>query len=348
MFLIGCMAVIAVCLFLLYLLSKSDKSDPVEIVVYDHKVLPHCLFFGPAGTGKTTLANCCAGDLSRLYGHEIGFHVYTPATLDTVNKIRAMLSRIDYGDVVFIDEIHGFELSIEETLYSVLQDFYFSDNGNIIRVPKFTMIGATTLAGKLSDPLRDRFPINIELRPASQEDLAQILINQQKGIKEPTHLIEYVGQEHAKQLLRIHLLSLLRNNGDELSQEVVWLISQRALGNPRMVKQIAKHVRAFQSVNKSTLTAKETNPILSLLGIDENGLHENDRRVIRALISRNNKPSGVNALAAMAGVAKTDLEQIIEPRLEYCGYLTRTPSGRKLSDSCLVDYGASQLIVEGV
>ncbi len=317
----------------------DDDLDEEEQVGYDHPVFPHVLFYGPPGAGKTSLAETLSFELSQTYGREVRYHYFTPTGLSTQSDIDELVDAIEYGDVVFIDEIHGLDLKIEECLYSALQDFYISRKGFQVHLPKFTMVGATTMAGNLSKPLRDRFPLAIELEPTSEENLKKIILDQQNGVPKPTKFSEYHGQEKVKLLLKMHITALFSSDTYSIREETIDLLAKRSLGNPRILKQFAKHVAADQKVMKRPLEVWEAEELLTgLLGIDSRGLHPADRRVIKALIARENKPIGVAALASVANVSKVDLEQMIEPRLELCGFLNRSPRGRMLTQVCIDEY----------
>lgn len=320
------------------IINDTPKERDVGIT-YNHPVLEHVLAYGPAGTGKTSLARVVASETGKVYGHPVKFHVYTPAELSSYEKIKAALAKVRWGDFLFIDEIHGFSLDIEEQLYSVLQNFQTGDDGRVVDLPRFTIIGATTLAGNLSKPLRDRFAIQLELDPATPEDIADIIDDNKHGMKEPSTFAEYKGQDSAKKLLFAHIMALQNPNDYEVHNHVRNLIAMRSLGNPRIAKQILKHILAAQKLVKYSISPVEAEHLLGVLAIDINGLHKADRRVVMALIERANKPMGVAALASVAGVSKTDLEWIIEPRLEYCGFLLRTPRGRCLTEKGLKAYG---------
>lgn len=307
-------------------------------VIFCQPVFPHALFYGPTGAGKTTLAEVLAAELSKAYGREIKYHYFTPTSLSGQDDVVELVKNIEYGDVVFIDEIHGLDLKVEECLYSALQDSYISNKGTKVDVQKFTMVGATTMAGNLSKPLRDRFPLAIELEPTSEENLKRIIVDQQNGIPKPTSFAEYHGQDNVKLLLRMHLRALFNETPYPILEETIDILAKRSLGNPRILKQFSKHVVADQKIMERPLESWEAEELLTLLGIDERGLHPADRRVIKALIARENKPMGVAALASLANVSKVDLEQMIEPRLELCGFLERTPRGRRLQQVCIDEY----------
>lgn len=237
---------------------------------------------------------------------------------------------LEYGEIIFIDEVHSLPLQIEETFYSIMQDQKYLNQ----ELPKFTLIGATTKAGLLDKPFRDRFTLEIELEPTTEENLIQILLDQENRIPSPTSFEEYHGQDRAKLLLQTHIYSLLKAEIKNVDPEVKKEIALRALGNPRVLKQLYQHVTAYFKVVPDP-TLNDALDCFDLLGVDKYGLHYSDRRVIKALMDRGNKPVGLKALAGLSNVAPVDLEEMIEPRLVYCGFLERGPRGRTLTPKTL-------------
>lgn len=310
---------------------EEEKPKEQEKITFNFKTLPHCLFYGPAGLGKTTLANVTQLECSKVYKMPTNFHIYTPSNLRTENDIVKLIERIQYGDFVFIDEIHGLEMAIEESLYSVMQDFKYFYNGQTINIPKFTLVGATTLAGRINKPLRDRFTILVELDLMKEEDLVKI------DVTPPTSFETYQGQEPIKQLLKMHIFALTKDKVDKIEDNTAKLVAKRALGNPRIFKQYKMHIIAFQTIYGSTIKEQHLNELFTLLGVDEFGLDKSDRRVINYLY-HSSKPVGESALATASGVSKDDLISIIEPKLEQLGFLTRTSRGRELSEKCRTTY----------
>jgi Holliday junction DNA helicase RuvB len=295
------------------------------------------LFYGPPGIGKTALARCVAKELEITYRREISFFNYTPLSLGGANDVIVAIKKLDKYDVMFIDEIHGLEQNVEESLYSILQDFEFCDpNGRLIKVPTFTMLGATTLLGKINKPFRDRFTINIELVIPTIEELSTIILN--RGAP-PTSFEDYSGQDAAKTILKMHVSSLGQRRIDDITTEVALEIASRALGNPRATKQTYEHVVAYQTLVQKPISLPELSQLFDLLGIDSLGLHKHDIRVIKSILNRGNKPIGIAALSTLSGIPKGDIEEIIEPRLELCQLLERTPRGRALTQKAIDLYG---------
>lgn len=314
----------------------GPKPAPVP---HTHPVMPHILLYGPPGTGKTALAVCVANELMLKYGRYIRVHMYTPSTLKTSDDITAMVSRMEYGDVVFIDEVHGLAQEIEESLYSVVQNFVYGDREGVeVKVPRFTMIGATTLLGNMNKPFIDRFNIVLELDPLDCHQMIEVIEAQHQGWVEPRLLPEYRGQETAKVMIAMHMAAMDAPREQVLSTEVVEMAATRALGVPRIGKQFSVHLRAAQAMVGEPLTVDSAVEVFNMLGVDKNGLHKPDRRVIKALIDRGNQPIGAAALASVAKVSRPDLELIVERRLDECGMLERTPRGRKLTQKALTEY----------
>lgn len=313
--------------------EEKPKQTQPEKPVLSHKVLSHCLFYGPAGLGKTTLANVVQKECEKIYGHQTNFLVYTPSNLYNQQAVLDMIDKITYGCIVFIDEIHGLEVTIEESLYSVMQDFKYFAEGITIEIPRFTLIGATTLAGKINKPLRDRFSILIELDPIKNEDLVKISDNSDV----PSSFDTYQGQQTAKQLLKMHMFALKKEEFNKIDNDVSEQIAKRSFGNPRIYKQIQRHVVAFQTLVQSTIQEQNLKELFDLLSIDEFGLDKADRRVI-AYLSTATRPVGEAALANSAGVPKEDYIGIIEPKLESLKFIVKTARGRELSALCKETY----------
>jgi len=300
-------------------------------------ICKHMLFYGPPGIGKTALAKCIANELETVYRCKINFFNYTPLSLGSVKDVIKAIKKLEPADVMFIDEIHGLEQNVEESLYSILQDFEFcGSDGSLIKVPPFTMLGATSLLGKINKPFRDRFTINIELAIPSVSELSSIIMDQGAP---PTCFKDYSGQTEAKSILKMHIYSLQFERITSVSDTIAKEIATRALGNPRAAKQIYEHVVAYQTLMQKEITPGELSELFDLLGIDSLGLHKHDIRVIKSILRRNNEPIGLAALATLLGIPESDIEEVIEPRLELCGLLERTPRGRALTQKAVNIYG---------
>jgi len=318
--------------------DEPEEQEELPEPIYGHPVMSHILFYGQAGLGKTSFARVVSNELKKIYGHEVQFHEYIAGNITNPEMVRSIVSKLQYGDVLFIDEIHSLDLSIEELFYAVLQESRFFDKGVATELPPCTIMAATTNAGKLSKPLRDRFPLNIELEPMGIEDLVNIANDQDDGVPEPSDFDTYRGQEDVKPLITIHMVALLKDEHYPVSDNVKHLVAKRALGVPRVMKQLLKHIVAFQKADGKQVTTDVAEELMTLVGIDRNGLHKADRRVIRVLLERGNQPLGLKALASASNISADDLEHMVEPRLQHCGFLMKTPRGRCLAEAALKEY----------
>lgn len=265
--------------------------------------LEHVLLYGNPGLGKTTLAH--------IIGKEMGANVKTTAgpALEKVGDLAAILSNLENGDVLFIDEIHRLNKTIEEILYPALEDYCLDiiigsgPAARTIRMPlnRFTLIGATTKMSMISGPLRDRFGHAYHLNFYEEKDIKQII-------------------HRSAQILNIE--------ADEPSLQI---ISSRARRTPRIANRLLKRVRDFSQVkHEGVLNEKIASEALAMLSIDEHGLDEVDRKLLEVLIEKfNGGPVGLNTLAAAISEEMDAIENIYEPYLLQTGFLERTPRGRK-------------------
>ena len=265
--------------------------------------LEHVLLYGNPGLGKTTLAH--------IIGKEMGGNVKTTAgpALEKVGDLAAILSNLENGEILFIDEIHRLNKTIEEVLYPALEDYSLDiiigsgPAARTIRMPlnRFTLIGATTKMSMISGPLRDRFGHAYHLNFYEEKDIEQILLRSAK------------------------ILNVL------IDEKSLKIISARARKTPRIANRLLKRVRDFAEVkNDGKLDEKVTAEALSMLSIDEYGLDEVDRRLLETLIEKfNGGPVGLNTLAAAISEEMDSIENIYEPYLLQTGFLERTPRGRK-------------------
>ena len=268
--------------------------------------LDHVLLYGPPGLGKTTLAYIIARELGVNIKTASGLYVYL------FGDLAAILSTLEPGDVLFIDEIHRMPRYIEEILYPAMEDFsldiIIGSEGNSrnikIDLPPFTLVGATTRAGDLSGPLRDRFGIISKLKFYTKEELAAII----------------------KRTSRVLMMPIDDDAANELAS--------RSRGTPRIANRLFKRVRDFAIVDgKEEIDLDITNKALDRLKVDKDGLDETDYQLLKAIIERfNGGPVGVDALASSIGEEVTTIEDVIEPYLLQEGYLKRTSRGRTVTD----------------
>ncbi len=262
--------------------------------------LDHMLFFGPPGLGKTTLANIIANEMNA------NLKTISAPMLEKSGDLAAILTNLEEGDVLFIDEIHRLKASIEEVLYSAMEDFRLDiviGSGPAaqtikIDVAKFTLIGATTRAGMLSNPLRDRFGMSFRLNFYNEKELALI----------------------------INLAS--KKLGYEIEDKAAKEIARRSRGTPRIALRLLKRVRDFAEVeNKKIIDKKLAKYALDELGINEHGFDELDIRFLK-LLADAKKPLGLSTIAAALSEDEDTIEEVIEPFLIANGYIEKTPKGR--------------------
>ena len=281
----------------------------VKSAIVRKAAMDHVLLSGPPGLGKTSLAMLIAKSL----GSEL--HLVSGPAIEKKGDLAAVLTNLKPRDVLFIDEIHRIHISVEEILYSAMEDFRLdiligqgaSARTMQIDLAPFTLIGATTRSGLLSNPLRDRFMAHLNFEYYEPEMLAKILINNAGKM------------------------------GIELSQESKMQIAQRSRGTPRIANRILRRVRDFALVNNARVVGmNEVQAALGLLDIDDLGLDSMDRRILSVMKNYyQGGPVGIDALSATLGEDKQTIEEVYEPYLLKEGLLLRTPRGRALSDKAL-------------
>lgn len=287
-------------------IGQNDIKENLGVFIKAAKLrdeaLDHVLLYGPPGLGKTTLAYIIANELGRNIKTASG-----PA-IEKTGDLAAILSSLEEGDVLFIDEIHRMPRFIEEVLYSAMEDFTLDivinndGQGRSIKIdlPPFTLVGATTRIGDLSSPLRDRFGIIDHLNYYSNEDLEKI-------IKRTAKVFDM-------------------NIDDKAAME----LAKRSRGTPRIANRLFKRVRDFAYVSSlDTIDEKIAKSSLDKLKVDNDGLDELDHKLLRTIIEKyNGGPVGIDALASSIGEEKTTLEDVYEPFLIQNGYIKRTNRGR--------------------
>lgn len=290
-------------------IGQSALKDTLKITIKAaqkrEKPLDHLLFYGPPGLGKTTLAGVIAQEM----GVEI--KITSAPALERPRDIIGILMSLQGGEILFIDEIHRLNKIAEEILYPAMEDFYLdmttgkSQTVKTLRVPlpKFTLIGATTKAGELSGPLRDRFGIIHRLEFYTDEELAQV-------IKRTAGILEI-----------------------EIDEKGALAIARRSRGTPRIANRLVKRVSDYALVkHDGKITEDIANKSLDILKIDEFGLDTTDRCLLKLIIEKyEGGPVGIETIAAAIGEDVRTLEDVCEPFLLQAGLLQRTPRGRKVS-----------------
>jgi Holliday junction DNA helicase RuvB len=266
------------------------------------EALDHVLIFGPPGLGKTTLSHIIANELS------VNFRQTSGPVLEKAGDLAAILTNLESHDVLFVDEIHRLSPAVEEILYPALEDFQLDimiGEGPAARsiklnLPPFTLIGATTRAGLLTSPLRDRFGIVQRLMFYSLEDLSYI-VARSAGIL-----------------------------GVEVAEDGVIAIARRSRGTPRIANRLLRRVRDYAQVKADgKITARIADSALDMLEVDAHGLDVLDRNLLQAIIEKfDGGPVGVDSLAAAIGEERDTIEDVIEPYLIQQGFMMRTPRGR--------------------
>ncbi len=284
--------------------SKLKEMMKVYITAAKNRgeSLDHCLFYGPPGLGKTTISNIIANELG------VNIKVTSGPAIEKPGEIAAILNGLSEGDVLFVDEIHRLNRQVEEVLYPAMEDFAIDimlgkdATARSIRLdlPHFTLIGATTRAGLLSAPLRDRFGIISKLEFYNKEELMNIVLRS------------------------AHVLDV------EIDDEGAERIALRSRGTPRLANRLLKRVRDFADVKYGgRITREAADMALDILDVDKLGLDQNDRTYLSTIIEKfNGGPVGVETLAAALGEDSGTIEDVYEPYLLMNGLINRTPRGR--------------------
>lgn len=285
--------------------ARSNLSVFVEAARGRKEALDHVLLYGPPGLGKTTIAHIISRELG------VNFRSTSGPLLSKAGDLAAILTNIQENDVLFIDEIHRLNPNVEEVLYSAMEDFSLDiiigegPAARIVKIdlPKFTLIGATTRIGLLSNPLRDRFGIPVRLVFYSNAEL------------------EIVVERGA----RILGAALTKSGAEE--------VAKRSRGTPRIALRLLRRVRDFASVaGKDTIDREDASRALNLLEVDASGLDSADRRYLKFIADKyNGGPVGVETISAALSEQRDSIEETIEPYLLQLGFIQRTPRGRMLT-----------------
>ena len=291
-------------------IGQSDVKENIKVFVEAAKMrdesLDHVLLYGPPGLGKTTLAIIIA--------NELGSNIKTASgpSIEKAGDLAAILSSLEPGDVLFIDEIHRMPSYIEEILYPAMEDFTLDiivgSEGNTrnikINLPPFTLVGATTRAGDLTSPLRDRFGIISKLQYYTNEELFSIIKRTCKVL------------------------------GVEIEDDAAMELASRSRGTPRIANRLVKRVRDFSLVKgNGVIDVEITKLALDKLKVDKMGLDETDYQLLKTIaVKFNGGPVGIESLASIIGEEVSTLEDVCEPFLLQKGLLKRTPRGRMLTD----------------
>ena len=298
-------------------IGQEKAKDIMKVYIEAAKMrgdsLDHVLLYGPPGLGKTTLSGIIAAEMG------VNFRVTSGPAIEKQGDLAALLTNLGEGDVLFIDEIHRLSRNIEEILYPAMEDFNLDiiiGKGPAARsirlpLPRFTLIGATTRAGQLSTPLRDRFGVLLRLELYSSEELS-VIVTRSAGIL-----------------------------GVPITPDGSMEIASRSRGTPRIANRLLKRVRDFAQVKgDGIIDVKSARAALDTLEIDELGLDNTDRRFLEAIIRYyGGGPVGLDTIAATIGEEPVTIEDVYEPYLIQNGFIARTPKGRYVTPSAYAHLG---------
>ena len=302
-------------------IGQEKAKDNLQVFIDAARMrgepLDHVLLYGPPGLGKTTMAQVIANEMG------VNMRITSGPTIEKAGDLAALLTNLQENDILFVDEIHRLNRAVEEILYPAMEDYAIDiiigkgPSANSIRLdlPKFTLIGATTRAGQLTAPLRDRFGVNLRLELYSPEELQRIVTR-------------------SADILNI-----------EIVPEGAMEIASRSRGTPRIANRMLKRVRDYAQVRADGVITKEVaNEALLRLEVDELGLDATDRRMLRSIIEfYHGGPVGLDTLAATIWEEAVTLEDVYEPYLLQQGFLTRTPRGRCVTPKAYAHLGIAYI-----
>ncbi|MDO4661706.1 MAG: Holliday junction branch migration DNA helicase RuvB [Tissierellia bacterium] len=297
-------------------IGQDSVKEKLEIFIQSSlkrkEALDHVLLQGPPGLGKTTLSNIIATELG------VNIRITSGPAIERPSDLASILTNLKAGDVLFIDEIHRLNRTVEEILYPAMEDYALDiivgkgPNAQSIRIDleKFTLVGATTRSGMLSAPLRDRFGVLLSLNLYNQNDLKEI-------VKRSANILDI-------------------NISDDGARE----IARRSRGTPRIANRLLKRVRDYSVVKKDgNINLETSREGLNLLEIDDMGLDNMDKKIIYTMYENyNGGPVGIDTLAAQTGIENVTIEDVYEPYLLQIGFIARTPRGRKLTRKAYEHY----------
>ena len=296
--------------------AKEMLKIYIEAAKARGEALDHLLFYGPPGLGKTTLAGIIANEMN------VNMKITSGPAIEKPGEMAAILNNLQEGDVLFVDEIHRLNRQVEEVLYPAMEDYAIdimigkgaSARSIRLDLPKFTLVGATTRAGMLTAPLRDRFGVVTRMEYYTVEELKMIILRSAKVLE--------VG---------------IDENG-------AYAMARRSRGTPRLANRLLKRVRDFAQVKyDGYITEEVANYALDLLDVDKEGLDQTDRGILLTMIEKfGGGPVGLETLAASIGEDSGTIEDVYEPYLLKNGFIQRTPRGRVVTDAAYLHLGISK------